>query len=156
MGVVIMNPDIWAGLIGIILSLIAWFYSGRFPVFEVQNAGPHFFPRLIALLIFVLGLVLIMQNLKTRERDSNKVSRENLTQLVGVFIVLVLYYFAIDLLGYFVSTFLFSAIVILIVKKTIDRKTLGFIFLNSTLICTGIFLVFRILLRTSLPSGIFF
>jgi len=156
MGVVIMNPDMWAGLIGIILSLIAWFYSGKFPVFEVQNAGPHFFPRLVALLICVLGLVLILQNLKARERDTNKMSRENLTQLLAIFVVLVLYYFAFVFLGYFVSTFLFSAFVIFIVKKTLDRKTLGFILLNSTLICTGIFLFFQVLIKTSITSGIFF
>lgn len=151
-----MSPEIWAGLAGIALSAIAWYYSGRFPVFEVQNAGPHFFPRLLSLLISILGVVIIIQNLKTEKREIDKISRENLTQLLTVFVALVLYYMAIDFLGYFISTFLFSAIVVLIVKKSWDWKTLSFILLNSTLVCVGIFLVFRVLLRTSLPSGILF
>lgn len=156
MGVIIMKPEFWAGLTGVILSVIVWYVSGNFPVFEVQSAGPALFPRLVALIICLLALVLIFQSLKRAEDKNTKISRENLSQLLAVLITLVLYYFAIDLVGYFVSTFLFSGVIILIVQKSYGKKTFGFILLNSTLICTGIFLVFRILLKISLPSGILF
>jgi len=150
-----MKADIFAGVGGVILSIIVWITSSTFPSFAVSKAGPSYYPRLIAIIFAISSIFLIIQAIKNKE-SCEFLSGQQLKKFAIVFIILFGYYFGMNFLGYFTATFLASFILAIYVFKAINKQTVLLSLCNSLLICGGIYVLFQILLKAPLPRGILF
>ena len=140
----------WAGqaiipTLIIAFSLLLWAVTFSFPGEEV---GPAVIPRLWifwAILLSVALLVLCLLGTADKDPKSGRLG----FFLLGVIIIIV-YYFAIDFLGYFISSFIFLAVVMYMLSY---RK-----FITIFLVCSGwvlfSYLVFYKLLYIQLPLGL--
>jgi len=109
--------------------------------------GPDFFPRLLSILMMIFSLI---QLVRTFRKDKEEQLRLNIHGLSVIIIVAcVTYLFAIGIIGYLVSTFLFLTIVIFVLS---GRKSI-----KDTVIALGISIalygVFHLVLKVPLPAG---
>lgn len=151
-----MKADLVAGIIGFIISVVTWHVSGSFPAFEVQNAGPSFFPRVLSILLALLSVAIIYEGLKNKEEVSYKMSKTEWIKFLSIIILLVVYYFTMNIIGYFTTTFVLSFVIALIIFGSIHKKILIYCTVNSGIICLTIYLVFRMMLKAPLPYGLLF
>lgn len=153
-----INSGMVAGFLGIAFSALVWVASGTFPVFELKGAGPEFYPRVMAGLLALLSLILLYQGFRLGDASEKPepLIKKKFYQLMATFGLILFYYFTMEILGYFTSTFLVCTAVSLVLFGKLDKKVVAYALANSSLICGAIYVVFRILLKASLPSGIFF
>ena len=150
---------------GIVLSLLGIFmilYSRTFP--KVRSGGdvmtgPSFFPTIIGILMIAFGIYTIILNLLSRKNLSEELknndnsffkSREFSTFLIFVFFIAV-YPRVINVLGYFIGTFLFC----FILMKRLQAKWISAIFASSILVLFT-WVIFTKIAFISLPMGIIF
>lgn len=150
-----MKADLFAGIGGMFISMAVWVVSASFPSFAVSKAGPAYYPRLVALLFGVTCLGLVLKALKEKAADKHWSGREA-ERFVVVLAILILYYFAMDWLGYFSATFLAGLALALYVFRTLSLRTIFLSIFNALVICGGIYLLFQIMLKAPLPRGILF
>jgi hypothetical protein len=132
-------------LVLIALSLVLWAETFSFPS---EEAGPALIPRLWIFWLVLLCLFLLLSCFTGAIDKDPKRGRFGFLGL-GIGLVVV-YYFAIDFLGYFLSSFLFLAITMYMLSY---RKPLTII-----IVCTGwvafSYLVFYKMLYIQLPLGL--
>lgn len=129
----------------IVLSLVLW--AATFD-FRSEEAGPALIPRLWIFWLILLSVVLLFFCLTgTIAKDPKPGRLAFLGQGIGLVVV---YYFAMDYLGYFLSSFLFLATAMYMLSY---RKPL-----TVLLVCSGwvifSYLVFYKLLYIQLPLGL--
>lgn len=150
---------------GIVLSLLGIFmilYSRTFP--KVRSGGdvmtgPSFFPTIIGILMITFGIYTIIVNLLSRKNLSEELknndnsffkSREFFTFLIFVFFIAV-YPTVINVLGFFIGTFLFC----FILMKRLQAKWIRAI-LSSLILVIFTWIIFTKVAFISLPMGIIF
>lgn len=151
-----MKADLVAGIIGLIISIVTWNVAGSFPAFAVQNAGPSFFPRVLCVLFGFLSVAIICGGLKNKEKHGNKMSKTEWVKFLSIITLLIVYYFTMNIIGYFTTTFVLSFFIALIIFGSIQKRILIYCSLNSGVICLTIYLIFRIMLKAPLPYGLLF
>lgn len=129
----------------IVLSLVLWVATLDFPT---EEAGPALIPHLWIFWLILLSIVLLFFCLTGNIDKDPKRGRIGFLGL-GVGLVVV-YYFAMDYLGYFLSSFLFLATAMYMLSY---RKPLTIL-----LVCSGwvifSYLVFYKFLYIQLPLGL--
>jgi hypothetical protein len=128
----------------IAFSLLFWAVTFSFPS---EEAGPAVIPRLwIFWTVLLGGILLLFAIAGTGEKDPK---RGRLGFLIAGILITVAYYFLIDFLGYFISSFIFLAVLMYMLSY---RKPLTVI-----LVCSGwvlfSYLIFYKLLYIQLPLG---
>lgn len=151
-----LNNNFIAGVLGIVFSSIVWLVSASFPVFELKGAGPEFYPRLMAFILAGLSFMLIYQGLKLEEEKKEPIEKNKLRQLLMVLVVVVIYFLFMKAIGYFITTFVMCTLVSMVLFGKLNKKLFFLSLTNSTVICSTIYVVFRIMLRAPLPQGLFF
>lgn len=131
-------------LMMIVLSLVLWAATLVFPT---EDAGPALIPRLwIFWLVLLSTVLLVFCYTGTIDKDPKRGRFAFLGLGIGLVVV---YYFAMEYLGYFISSFLFLAIAMYMLSY---RKPL-----TIFLVCSGwvvfSYLVFYKLLYIQLPLG---
>ncbi len=131
-------------LMMIALSLLFWAITFSFPS---EEAGPAVVPRLwIFWSVLLAGILLVFCFTGKTDKDPRKGRLGFL--LTGVILTIV-YFFAIEILGYFISSFLFLALLMYLLSF---RKPLVVF-----LVCTGwvlfSYIIFYKLLYIQLPLG---
>ena len=128
----------------ILFPLLLWAVTFSFPS---EEAGPSLIPRLWIFWIVVLSAILLGFCVFGKTEKDPKRGRIGFL-IIGIGLV-VSYYFAMDYLGYFISSFLFLAILMYMLSY---RKPLTII-----LVCSGwvlfSYLIFYKLLYIQLPLG---
>ena len=128
----------------IAFSLLLWAITFSFPS---EEAGPSLMPRLWIFWSVLLGGVLLLFCI-TGATDKDPQSGRLGFLALGILLTIA-YYFAIDVLGYFISSFLFLAVLMYMLSY---RKPLVVI-----LVCSGwvlfSYIVFYKLLYIQLPLG---
>lgn len=145
-----------AGILGIGLSLVVWVVSAGFPAFELKGAGPEFYPRLMALVLCGLSVILVYQGLKLENEKKQPIEKTKLRQLLTVLALVIVYYLFLKVIGYFITTFVICTLVSLVLFGKPNNKEIFLSLINSTVICSAIYVVFRIMLKAPLPHGLFF
>lgn len=138
------NILIPCSLIALSLVFLAITYS-----FPIDEAGPAVIPRLWIFLILLLSGIILWQVLRGKEKVVPKIERPGLLALAMA--VIVGYYAAISLIGYFLSTFLF--IVLLLNMLSYPRKLLIYLIAGGWVLFS--YLMFYKLLYIQLPLGFF-
>lgn len=150
---------------GIVLSILGIFmilYSRTFPKVHSGGdvmTGPSFFPTIIGILMITFGIYTIIANLLSRKNLSEELkkndnsffkSREFLNFLIFVLFIAV-YPTVINILGFFIGTFLFC----FILMKRLQARWIGAI-LSSVILVIFTWIIFGKIAFISLPTGIIF
>ena len=110
------------------------------------GVGPAFFPKVICVILFVLGAALFISNLKTHFKADVK----NVKYTILVMAVFAVYIFLISKIGYLVSTILFAFSIVTILKDTTFTVKILF----SIIFPVSLYLLFTYVFKVSLPEGI--
>ena len=160
-----LKSDLGKVLFGTVLSVLGIcmiLYSRTFP--KVRSGGdvmtgPSFFPTIIGILIIIFGIYTIIANLLSRESLSEELkkndnsffkSREFFNFLIIVFFIAA-YPTIINILGFFIGTFLFC----FILMKRLQAKWISAI-LSSLILVIFTWIIFGKIAFISLPTGIIF
>ena len=134
------------------------------------------FPRVVIIIMGCLGLMLLVQTIVLRQRKERQVlqgdrialkekTKDNtnvagkfpLATLIGCFVLIVIYFFVMEDLGFYVSAFLFFIIATFIFGRKDLSLRKGVIRIGVAFIFTAIlFVLFNKLLVVQTPKGLFF
>ncbi len=121
---------------------------------ELSNPGPGFIFFLAGILLCILSTIVFTHTTFSRKklpRASSPWVEVNWRTPVMILLALLLYASFFDWLGFLVTCFLFT----LFLFKVIGRLRWPVSILNACLISAGTYLIFKVLLKCSLPNGIF-
>lgn len=148
------KANIISAIIGMVISASAFGYTFTFKKFKNVPIGPEFFPRALALLLFICCLALLLTNLKTNQR--NKESAPTLSlfnkdmQKAAISLVLIVVYTLLwNVVGFLISTpFALFAMIFILGKR--NYKMMVIVSLGATAL---IFCAFKFLLGIEMPLG---
>lgn len=135
-----------------LITLILYFISS----FDLEKTigedvvGPSSFPILVATFGFLLLIIYFLKSLKTlNENDpiTFEVIKNKFTKMAPIFITIV-FVVLFELIGFLFSSFLYSFLFILYLKKTIKYS-----FVFSAIITLCIFIIFYYGLNFQMPMG---
>tara|TARA_B100002019_G_C21263259_1_gene597920 strand:- start:1019 stop:1543 length:525 start_codon:yes stop_codon:yes gene_type:complete len=135
-----------------LITLILYFISS----FDLEKTigedvvGPSSFPILVATFGFLLLIIYFLKSLKTlNENDpiTFEVIKNKFTKMAPIFITIV-FVVLFELIGFLFSSFLYSFLFILYLKKTIKYS-----FIFSAIITLCIFIIFYYGLNFQMPMG---
>ncbi len=109
--------------------------------------GPDFFPRLLSILMMIFSLIQLVRTFRKDKEDQLKLNIHGLS--IIIIVSCITYLFAIDIIGYLVSTFIFLSVVIFVIsrKRSITDIVIA---LGISLALYG---VFNLVLKVPLPTG---
>jgi putative tricarboxylic transport membrane protein len=147
-----LHDTLWGLLVLLFGSAVA-LYARTFPATAGQSIGPGVFPFLIGVGFAVSGVVLIGAGLrKSRSRwmelDAWMGEPRTVVNAVLVVGVLIFYALAVETIGYFITAFIFLAVLFLALG--VSRRWIAPIAAGVTL---GLHVAFYSLLRVPLPWG---
>ena len=150
------KKEIGVGVISILTGIIAYLGSSTFPTgASADTLGAAFFPRLVAVIIIILGASIIIGALPKKEDE--KAAQEKTTsksisygKVMAIIGMLFGYYFLLTNIGYIFSTFLMIAVGAYILNYKNMKVTL----IVSACISTTLYLVFTKVFYIRFP-GIF-
>lgn len=147
--------NIITGIIFIALSIFIFVQSLSFQqTMIIDNfIGAAFFPRMIAVIMLILSVILIISSIleKDGHNDTSSIFKWETFKLplIGV-IVLLIYIMLLDKLGFIIDTIILNIVLLSIFKYKNKILTL----LLSCAITLAIFQVFQRMLMVPLPSGL--
>ena len=154
-GVVVKKANIIAAIIGMLFSVVAFVLTFTFKHFKNVPVGPEFFPRYLAVGMFICCAVLLLQNLKVTKDNNYPAKTLSLRDkgmqkmLIGVGIVL-LYALLWNVLGFLlISPLALFAMMYLVGMHKYLR--MGIISIVATVV---VFCIFKFLLGIEMPMGI--
>lgn len=130
----------------IVLSVVFWIFTFDF---QKEVAGPAVIPRLYIFLILVLSGLILMQIFRGKEEAVPRLERKGF--LASVMAILIGYFLVMPWMGYFLSTFLFIAL--LLHMLSYRRKRLIWLIAGGWVIFS--YFLFYKLLYIQLPLGVF-
>jgi len=156
----------YAGFISIAIGLLLYFViiPQQIKVKPSETISGAFFVKLCAFFFMLLGLGFLLEgfcinksknnqkalnNVKTKKENDNLNLQKNIFFIV--MLMLAVYVFLFDVLGYIISTFIFLGFFFWFLKA-VNVKGLVVITISVTLL---IYCIFEVLLKVPLPRGIF-
>jgi len=136
-------------LIAFSISIIT--SSLKLGIGNFQTPGPGFMGFLASILLFILSLVILIQESKRDSGEKASFGWENLFKPFIITVALCIYAFIFDTLGFLLSSFILMTIMLLISspKRWYYHMFVAFIIVNVS------YLVLCKLLRVVFPVGIF-
>ena len=134
-----------------IVSAFIFYSSTQFNMAFIGNSGlgPDFFPKVIAVILFILSAMLFVGSIKNKDKKS--IYNPNMKYTFMVIFAFAVYICLIDRIGYLISTVIFAFVVITILKS--KSKILNIIFAIAFPI--ALYLLFTYAFKVSLPTGLF-
>lgn len=131
------------------ICAIVYYSASKFDMSYIGDTGlgPDFFPKVISVVLFILGVLIFISSGKDKKVEKNPNVKYTLTT-IGIFAI---YIVLIGKIGYLVSTILFSFTIISLLKK--NSIVLKVIY--SIVFPVGLYLLFTYAFKVSLPTGIF-
>jgi hypothetical protein len=140
--------DLLLGILSIVLLVGVFVLSASFPKPHEAQLGAAVFPRIVALILAVVGVYIAFRAL---EKKSNAtVDINNAKKVFLSFLILLLYGLFLKKVGFIILTPIFIVALFALMKFSNIVINL----LTSILTTAGIYIVFRILLSVPLPEGI--
>jgi hypothetical protein len=133
--------------------------------------GPRYFPNIIIAALAVMAVALAIPALLSLAKGGKKAKlqapapseaagcvepegvKPQRLKVVGVFVAIFGYIMAVEQIGFFVATALASVFMLLVFMNIRNWKML---ILSSAVITGSLFVIFRLIIKISLPSGILF
>ena len=137
------------------MTIAAW--SATFPFGNLEDPGPAYFPAALGLIVAVIGILLLIRARKAKEGNALRPLKPSVSHraavrrvvlcLAGMTLSAVLF----ETLGFVLTMFL----MILFMMRTIAPQKWKTALFYSLISALGSLFVFRVLLKTQLPSGFF-
>lgn len=158
--------DFFAGLLAIVFSIVYFFNTLNIKSMGFSQISASFFPRIIAILLLLLGLILVIKNLKntiTWFKEINFYSTKNLTldksfffrhKVVFTMLFFALYCILIDILGFLSASILYLFFQILLFSNAFTKKTILTSSLIAVMASVVVYVTFQFGFSISLPNGL--
>lgn len=130
----------------VVLSLVFWVFTYEF---KDEAAGPAVIPRLYLLVILVLSAILLIRIFREKEKEVPPLGRKGFLALLVA--ILIGYFLVMPWAGYFLSTFLFIALMMHLLSY--PKKGLIWLIAGGWVIFS--YFLFYKLLYIQLPLGVF-
>lgn len=144
------KEDIGIGIGLIILSTWLFWYVGRYGSIEVYFYGPDFFPRFLAVLMFIFSLSLIINALLGNSlKMGDRIDPKGFVRMLISIAICIGYLFLTTILGFATATIAFLFILMTFLKQ---RGILIRIF-SSLATSIIVWAIFRYFLIIPLPEG---
>jgi hypothetical protein len=149
------NRDTIMAIFWTVLGVTIAVWSSTFPFGNLEDPGPAYFPVGLGLIIAVIGIVLLIRARKVEEGKGSRpveppVSRRGAIQRVIFYIAgMTLSAVLFEFLGFALTMFL----MILFMMRTIAPQKWNTALFYSLISALGSLFVFKMLLKTQLPSG---
>jgi len=146
-----MKTGNWlAVLLFMTISAAIWIMTASLPPSDnPRMPGPVFFPRVVAIIMVVLAVLMAVENVRTN--DNSKLfdlANPGLKRNVRLFVISAAYCFLLNYIGFLILT----PIVLLIMMFALKRQgLLGWKIFSSFVATAAIYLVFEVLLDVPLP-----
>jgi len=147
------KADIIAAIVGILLSGYVFMATAQFPQDNVLLLGPSFFPRLLAVGLLIMSILLLIKALMGRSMQSNdKFDIKNPgTQRAGIaLLATIVYCLVLPYLGFIIDNVLYLIFLMYLLKQRSYLKMV-IISLGVTFM---VYAVFRMALNITLPLGL--
>lgn len=145
-----VSSDVYLGILLTVIGVIFVIGATRFP--SRASYLPIFSGLLLAIFSFAMMVFGIIKTLKVRQGKADYSKREVKGMPFLVFITILVYVFAVDKIGFFISSALFIVCEALLFKQ---RKILPIVLTILSLL-GFLYWLFVIQLRISMPSGLLF
>ncbi|MFH1758526.1 MAG: tripartite tricarboxylate transporter TctB family protein [Pseudomonadota bacterium] len=135
------------------VSLLGMVESSRLERTLKMGIGIDFLPFWMSAFIGILAVILLINALrgKIKETDKPLFPRENIPRVIWVAMALLAYSILFETIGYVLSTFLFFMATIFILQRS---RMMNIIFYGS-LFTFLLFAIFKVWLKSPLPTGLF-
>ncbi len=140
--------DIVIAAVTLAFGAAAAYESSKLPFGTVHNPGPGFFPWWTSAVIVLLALVLLAQALTSRS-GSPEEGAGRITKVAALLVVLSVYTFLLEPLGYPLCTFL----LVLFMLRVTDPQRWAVALSMSAITAVGSYVLFAIWLSVPLPPG---
>jgi len=147
---VVKKEDIGIGIGLLILSTWLFWYVGRYSSREVYFYGPDFFPRILAIMMFILGIGLIINALLGNSlKMGDRIDPKGFVRLLIAIAICIGYLFLTNILGFATATFVFLFILMTFLKQ----KGIFIRLFSSLTTAILVWGIFRYFLVIPLPEG---
>lgn len=127
------------------------FFSSKMKMGTINAPGPGFVPVALGGIGLLVSLILLVTNLKKAEDNSEKVSKDGLLRFFGYLIASIVFIPIMEFLGTIISIF----VLVFALAKISGAKGWTNPLLLSVIFTAAAFIVFDLILKVSLPRGIF-
>lgn len=148
------KANIISAIVGMCVSALAFGYTFTFKKFKNVPVGPEFFPRALALILFICCLALLLTNIKTTQRNKGEAptlslfNKDMQKALIALGLIIV-YALLWNVIGFLIATpFAVFAMTYLLGKR--DYVVMAIVSVAATVI---IFCTFKFLLGIEMPLG---
>lgn len=151
----LINSNRVISVLLLIVSAYVWFTASGFPERTGAGPGPDFFPKMAAIILAFLALLLFFQKVvrdEENEVDNLPFSKEDIKRFVVVFLALFILVLVVPYIGFFVGATIFIIAWMYLMKE----KNWKFMLILSVVFSLGITLVFEYLLGVQIPHGILY
>jgi len=146
----VKKEDIGIGIGLLILSTWLFWYVGRYSSREVYFYGPDFFPRILAIMMFILGIGLIINALLGNSlKMGDRIDPKGFVRLLIAIAICIGYLFLTNILGFATATFVFLFILMTFLKQ----KGIFIRLFSSLTTAILVWGIFRYFLVIPLPEG---
>lgn len=152
------SKDFFAGLFFIVFAIIFFIYSFKIKAMAKTSIGPEFLPRIICILIALLGLAMTISSVvngnKSAEDKNEGEPKENKFMVLATFILLALYVFLLKEIGFIITSIFYLMIQITILIPDRSKKNLIITGVISTTIPIVTYFLFVNVFNLLLPAGV--
>jgi len=150
----VKKANIISAFIGMFVSAVAFRYTFTFKQFKNVPVGPEFFPRVLAVALFIFCVLLLLTNLRDTEANKKTAPTMSLKNrgmqkaLAGLAIVTA-YAFLWEVLGFLIIT----PIAIFSMTLLLGKRTYIKMIIVSVGVTAIVFIAFKHLLGIQMPLG---
>ena len=147
------KANIVCAVIGMIFSATAFIMTLSFKQFKNVPVGPEFFPRYIAIFLFICCAVLLIQSLMTplnKDTPGPALDKKGILRLLLGIVIILVYILCWDFLGFIIMT----PIVMFIIMMLLGLRRYPTMILFSFGAMAVIFCTFRYILGIDMPMGL--
>jgi putative tricarboxylic transport membrane protein len=150
---VVKREDIGIGVGLLILSTWLFWYVGRYADKTIYTFGPQLFPRILAVMMAILGLSLIVNALLGNSlKMGDRIDPKGFVRMLISIAICIGYLFLTTILGFATATFVFLFILMTFLKQ----KGIFIRLFSSMATAILVWAIFRYFLIIPLPEGLLF
>ena len=114
----LLKKDVISGLFCIFLSIFVYYQTCLFKIpYEVRQISPFLFPRLVALALFISGLIILIKGIFNNKGEVIIFDKNLFYTRSILILVMLVYLFLVEYIGFVVSTAAFLITLMLFLER---------------------------------------
>lgn len=147
-----MMTKVYGNIFWLLFSLIVCFESFHLKMGDFHQPGPGFFPFGLGILTGLFALIGLYQSLTEAVKKEAVISDRSFrwSNTVTILLAIALYAFLLEKVGFVLTTFFFMVLLL----RVVIPQPWKIVLLGATLTALGVNVIFNVLLKVQIPSGI--